>query len=108
MKPVIMTPEEQRKFRGKYIIFDSKMVVPVGELINLNKEEFRAYWADDEGWLVELTADDFEWYDPEKGDYDFAFTEDKDCIEREYMPKDLVKFLDAVIKERIAAKQDNN
>ena len=107
MKPVSLTLEQQKEFQGRYLIIDQDRVVPLGEPIGLTEETFKAYWVNNEDVLVELTADDFDWYNPDEGDKDFVFTDEFDCILRDQIPTELVEFLDAVIEERMAAEEES-
>lgn len=102
MKPVSLTPEQQKELQGIYLIIEPVKVIPLGEPIGLTTETFNAYWVNDENILMELTADDFTWYNPAEGDKDFAFNEGNDYISRNDIPSELVEFLDAVIEERMA------
>ena len=106
MQPVLMTTQQQTELQGRYLIIDQDRVIPLAEPIGLTEETFKAYWVNNEDILMELTADDFYWYNPDEDDKDFAFTDELDCIIRNDIPSELVEFLDAVIEERMAAETE--
>lgn len=105
MKDAVFTPEQKEKFQGCYFISEGRMV-PIGDPIGLTVENFKAFWINDDDILQELNAEDFKWYDPEKGDRDFRFTDNLEYVERESMPDEVVEFLDAVIKEKMDAESE--
>lgn len=105
MKDAVFTPEQKEEFQGCYLISDARMA-PIGDPIELTVENFKAFWINDDKILQELNAEDFRWYDPEEGDFDFKFTDGIDYVERNSMPVKVAEFLDAVIKERMNAESE--
>lgn len=105
MKDAVFTPEQKEKFQGCYLISEGRMA-PIGDPIGLTVENFKAFWINDNNILQELNAEDFRWYDPEAGDFDFAFNDDDEYVERDNMPDEVVEFLDALIDEKTSAESE--
>lgn len=104
MKNVVFTPEQREKLKGVCLISDVTMIA-LGEPSEITRENFKAFWINDEDELVELTVDDFSWYDPKNEDKDFKFTEDNEYVIRESVPNEVLKLLDAVIEERMTKEE---
>ena len=109
MKQVVLEKEIKEKLAGCYIILIAEnRIVQLGDVVKLTTENFKAYLADNNNVWQELTVDDFTWYKEDGSDKDFKYEVNgySEYLDRDYIPKEVKKLLDMVIKKRIQAAQE--
>ena len=100
MKQAILTLQQKEAFKNYFLVTENGMV-PIGNSDEVTKESFKALWLNESHILQEVTADDFEWYDPDEGDKDFVLISSGECIVlRNEIPKEICQILDAAIEAR--------
>ncbi len=83
--------EGQKEMLEAYFIIGNKMIT-FSNRKKVTREEFKAFWKNEKGEWMMLTADDFCWFNPDFKDFLFA---DGNYIFREEMPKEVVELLDS-------------